>query len=254
MTHSRHTAGGNTPHLYNFSFEVPWRQTKEGLSLHGRFASFAHWPPVGDDWHPPSFDLAKFRVRHVDLQGQLRHPDGELQLSRQVQVGEVDHQRLPAAHLFAVHQNLVAVWGDLEEGRRRRKNEVGLSHCAECLASRRLRQKTDAASVLHHWSRALSRISNEPSSHSIADLLHFFIFACLKLFGCLLLHRLHFILFFSGVFTMSRIFFSQCFSLKHARHAITSILNLLNSRSVWVCTGQRLLFCFLFFTLLDQVQ
>lgn len=127
--------------------------------LGGMFVSFARKPLVGDDRHPPSFDLAQFGVRHVDLQGQLWHPDGELQLGGQVQVGEVDHQRLLAAHLFAVHQNLVTVWGNLEEGGRKRGgrgeegNESVLSHGRQrvgCLTSRRLLQKTDAASVLHH--------------------------------------------------------------------------------------------------------
>ena len=40
--------------------------------------------------------------------GSFGNPDVELQLSRQVQVGEVHRQRLAAAHFFTVHQDLVA--------------------------------------------------------------------------------------------------------------------------------------------------
>ncbi|TNN74911.1 hypothetical protein EYF80_014829 [Liparis tanakae] len=43
-------------------------------------------PLVGDDRYPPAFHLAQLGVRHVDLQRELGHPDGELQLSRQVQL------------------------------------------------------------------------------------------------------------------------------------------------------------------------
>lgn len=70
---------------------------------------FSELPPVGDDGHPPAFDLAQLRVRHVDLQRQLRHPDVEVQLSGQVEVGEVDGQGLMTPHLLSVYQDLIAV-------------------------------------------------------------------------------------------------------------------------------------------------
>jgi len=78
-------------------------------------------PLVGDDRYPPAFHLAQLGVRHVDLQRELGHPDGELQLSREVQVREVHRQRVTAAHLFAVHPDLVTVWGNLKRGREERE-------------------------------------------------------------------------------------------------------------------------------------
>lgn len=71
-------------------------------------------PLVSDNWYPPAFNLAQFSVRHVDLEGQLRHPDGEMQLSRQVQIGEVDDQRLATVHFFTIYQHLVTAGGHLQ--------------------------------------------------------------------------------------------------------------------------------------------
>lgn len=71
-------------------------------------------PLVGGDRHPPAFDLAQLGIRHVYLQGKLGHPDGEQQLSWQVEVGEVHCQGLPAAHFLTIHQHLVTVWGNLK--------------------------------------------------------------------------------------------------------------------------------------------
>lgn len=71
-------------------------------------------PLVGGDGHPPAFDLAQLRIRHVYLQGKLGHPDSEQQLSRQVEVGEVDCQGLPAVHFLTVYPHLVTVCGNLK--------------------------------------------------------------------------------------------------------------------------------------------
>lgn len=81
-------------------------------------------PLVSDNGHPPSFNLAQFSVRHVDLEGQLRHPDSQMQLSRKVQVGEVDGQRLATAHFFTVHQHLVTAGGHLQSATGRKVRGV----------------------------------------------------------------------------------------------------------------------------------
>lgn len=87
------------------------------LSLQGQTDEL---PFVSDNWDPPAFDLAQLSIRHIDLQREFGNPDGELQLSRQVQVGEVDCQGLPTTHFFTVHQDLVAVWGHLRSRERTR--------------------------------------------------------------------------------------------------------------------------------------
>lgn len=78
-------------------------------------------PPVGDDGHPPAFDLAQLRVRHVDLQRQLRHPDVEVQLSGQVEVGEVYCQGLMTPHLLTVYQDLIAILRHLQTCQKKKK-------------------------------------------------------------------------------------------------------------------------------------
>lgn len=95
-------------------------------------------PLVSDNRHPPPFHLAQFRVRHVDLEGQLRHPHGQMQLSRKVQVGEVDDQRLTAVHFFTVDQHLVTPGGHLQRAKEEiRETEQGrgtncLTACQDC--------------------------------------------------------------------------------------------------------------------------
>lgn len=93
--------------------------------------ALASSPLVSDNGHPPPLHLAQLSVRHVDLEGQLRHPHGQVQLSRQVQVGEVDDQRLTPVHFFTVDQHLVTPGGHLQ----RAKDEMGRGRGANCLTA-----------------------------------------------------------------------------------------------------------------------
>lgn len=71
-------------------------------------------PSVGQDGNPPAFDEAQVAVGELHLEGQLGHPDGQLQRRAQVLVAE-DH---PGAHgpprLLPVDEHVVAVHGHLE--------------------------------------------------------------------------------------------------------------------------------------------
>lgn len=73
-------------------------------------------PLVGHHRHPPALDLAELGVRNVDLQGQARHPHGDLQGSAQVLVGEVHQGVHLALHLLAVDKNVVTPVRDLRGG------------------------------------------------------------------------------------------------------------------------------------------
>lgn len=61
----------------------------------------------GRCWHPPPFDLAQFRIRNLDLEGQPGNPHVELQLSAQVAIGEVHHHSHFALHLLAIDEDIV---------------------------------------------------------------------------------------------------------------------------------------------------
>lgn len=74
-------------------------------------------PAVGQDGHPPALDEAQVVVGQLHPQGQLGHPDGELQGCAQVLVAEDDPGVHGASRLLAVDKHVVAIHGDLPHKR-----------------------------------------------------------------------------------------------------------------------------------------
>lgn len=72
-------------------------------------------PSVRQNGDPPAFDEAQSVVGELHLQGELGHPDGELQRRTQVLVAEDDSGVHGAPRLLAVDEHVVAIHGDLEE-------------------------------------------------------------------------------------------------------------------------------------------
>lgn len=70
-------------------------------------------PSVGQDGHPPAFDEAEVAVGELHLQGELGHPDGELQRRAQVLVAEDDPGAHGAPRLLPVDEDVIAIHGHL---------------------------------------------------------------------------------------------------------------------------------------------
>lgn len=70
-------------------------------------------PSVGQDGHPPAFDEAQVAVGELHLQGELGHPDGELQRCAQVLVAEDDPGAHGAPRLLPVDEDVIAIHGHL---------------------------------------------------------------------------------------------------------------------------------------------
>lgn len=70
-------------------------------------------PSVGQDGHPPALDEAQVAVGELHLQGELGHPDGELQRRAQVLVAEDDPGAHGAPRLLPVDEDVIAIHGHL---------------------------------------------------------------------------------------------------------------------------------------------
>lgn len=74
-------------------------------------------PSVGQDGHPPALDEAQVAVRQLHLQGELGHPDGELQRRAQMLVAEDDPGAHGAPRLLAIDEDVITIHGHLEQSR-----------------------------------------------------------------------------------------------------------------------------------------
>lgn len=85
-------------------------------------------PPVWEDGNPPALHLAEAGVRKLDVQGQLRNPDGHFQWGLEHVVAKGDPGIHRAAGLLSTHKHIVAAAGNL----RRRSRTSG--HSLLCMS------------------------------------------------------------------------------------------------------------------------